>query len=131
MSEELVTLTIDGIEVSVPKGTMIVDAAKIVGIDIPVFCYHPKMHPVGMCRMCLVEVGRPAWDRAKNEPVFDEDGKPEIRFGPNLETACSTPVGEGWVVRVSSAKAIQGRKEVVEYLLTSHPLDCPICDKGG
>jgi NADH-quinone oxidoreductase subunit G len=79
MSEELVTLTIDGIEVSVPKGTMIVDAAKKVGIEIPVFCYHPKMHPVGMCRMCLVEVGRPAWDRTKNEPVLDEDGKPVIQ----------------------------------------------------
>jgi NADH-quinone oxidoreductase subunit G len=131
MSEELVTLTIDGIEVSVPKGTMIVDAAKKVGIEIPVFCYHPKMHPVGMCRMCLVEVGRPAWDRTKNEPVLDEDGKPVIQFGPNLETSCSTPVGEGWVVRVNSEKATQGRKEVVEYLLTSHPLDCPICDKGG
>ncbi len=131
MSDELVTLKIDGSEISVPKGTMIVDAAKKVGIEIPVFCYHPKLHPVGMCRMCLVEVGRPAWDRAKNEPVLDEDGKPVIQFGPNLETACSTPVGEGWVVRVNSEKAIQGRKEVIEYLLTSHPLDCPICDKGG
>ena len=60
---DLVTLTIDGIEVTVPKGTLVVDAAKRVGIDIPVFCYHPKMEPVGMCRMCLVEIGLPVRDR--------------------------------------------------------------------
>lgn len=131
MTEALVKLTIDDKEVSVPAGTLIVDAAKKVGIDIPVFCYHPKLKPVGMCRMCLVEVGRPAWDRAKNAPILDEDGQPVIQFGPNLETACTTPVGEGWVVRVESEKARLGRKQIVEYILTSHPLDCPICDKGG
>ncbi len=131
MSEELVTLTIDGNEVTVPKGTMIVDAAKKMGIDIPVFCYHPKLKPVGMCRMCLVEVGRPAWDREKNQPVRDANGELVIRFGPNLETACTTPVGDGWVVRVESGVAREGRKQIVEYLLTSHPLDCPVCDKGG
>jgi NADH-quinone oxidoreductase subunit G len=131
MTESLVTLTIDGIEVSVPEGTLIVDAAKKVGIDIPVFCYHPKLESVGMCRMCLVEIGRPARDRSTGEPVLDENGQQVINFGPNLETSCTTPVGEGWVVRVNSEKAREGRKQVVEYLLTSHPLDCPICDKGG
>jgi NADH-quinone oxidoreductase subunit G len=131
MSETSVTLTIDGMEVTVPKGTLIVDAAKKVGIDIPVFCYHPKMKPVGMCRMCLVEIGRPAKDRQTNKPVLDDHGKPVIRFGPNLETACTTPVGDGWVVRVSSGVARAGHKQIVEYLLTSHPLDCPVCDKGG
>jgi NADH-quinone oxidoreductase subunit G len=131
MSEDLVTIHIDGKEVSVPKGTLIVDAAKQVGIDIPVFCYHPKLKPVGMCRMCLVEIGRPAWDRAKNEPVLDDEGNPVIRFGPNLETACTTPVGDGWVVLVNSGRALEERKQVIEFLLTSHPLDCPICDKGG
>jgi NADH-quinone oxidoreductase subunit G len=131
MSESLVTLTIDGREVTVPKGTLIIDAAKMVGIEIPVFCYHPKLEPVGMCRMCLVEIGRPAWDRAKNEPILDQDGKPVIQFGPNLETSCTTPVGEGWVVRVNSERAIKERRQVLEFLLTSHPLDCPICDKGG
>jgi NADH-quinone oxidoreductase subunit G len=131
MSESLVTLTIDNREVTVPKGTLIIDAAKMVGIEIPVFCYHPKLEPVGMCRMCLVEIGRPAWDRAKNEPILDQDGKPVINFGPNLETSCTTPVGEGWVVRVNSERAIKERRQVVEFLLTSHPLDCPICDKGG
>ncbi len=131
MSEERVKLTIDGIEVQVPPGTLIVDAAKQAGLDIPVFCYHPKLDPVGMCRMCLVEIGRPAVDRATGKPLLDESGKPVIRFGPNLETACTTPVGEGWVVRVESEKGREGRKQILEYLLTSHPLDCPICDKGG
>lgn len=131
MSEEMVTLTIDGMSVTVEKGTLLVDAAKRVGVEIPVFCYHPKLHSVGMCRMCLVEVGRPSWDRAKGEAILDENGNPVISFNPNLETACTLRVDDGWVVNVNSEKAIQGRREVVEFLLTSHPLDCPICDKGG
>ncbi|UCF60281.1 MAG: NADH-quinone oxidoreductase subunit NuoG [Anaerolineaceae bacterium] len=131
MTKSLVALTIDGLEVTVPEGTLIVDAAKKVGIDIPVFCYHPKLHSVGMCRVCLVEIGRPARDRSTGEPILDENGQQVINFGPNLETSCTTPVGEGWVIRVNSEKAIEGRKQIIEYLLTSHPLDCPICDKGG
>jgi NADH-quinone oxidoreductase subunit G len=131
MSEALINLTIDGRQVSVPTGTLIVDAAKAAGIDIPVFCYHPKLDPVGMCRMCLVEVGRPVRDRASGEAVLDESGQPEIHFGPKLETACTAPVSEGMVVRVSSEAAVVGRKDILEYLLISHPLDCPICDKGG
>ena len=126
-----VTLTIDGNQVTVPEGTLLVDAAKRQGTDVPVFCYHPKMEPVGMCRVCLVEIGRPGRDRATGKPLLDESGNPVIQFGPNLETACTVPVGEGWQVRVASEKAIQGRNEIVEYLLTSHPLDCPVCDKGG
>lgn len=131
MSPAEVHLTIDGRPVSVPEGTLIVDAAKRAGIDIPVFCYHPKLDPVGMCRMCLVEVGRPARDRTTGEVPLDENGKPKLFYNVKLETACTTPVGEGWDVRVQSEKALAGRKEVVEFLLTSHPLDCPICDKGG
>jgi NADH-quinone oxidoreductase subunit G len=131
MSDSLVTLTIDDIEVTVPKGTNLVDAAKQVGIDIPVFCYHPSLKPVGMCRMCLVEIGRPSKDRATGEILIDEGGDPIVRFGPKLETACTTTVDEGWVVRVNSEKAIEGRQQIVEFILTSHPLDCPICDKGG
>ena len=128
---DLVTLTIDGREVSVPAGTIVVDAAKKIGIDIPVFCYHPKMEPVGMCRMCLVEIGRPMVDRATGQVVKDENGNPKIQFGPKLETACTTPVSAGMVVNGASEKVRDARKEVVEFLLTSHPLDCPICDKGG
>jgi len=127
---DMVSLTIDGQVVSVPAGTLLVNAAKKIGIDIPVFCYHPKMDPVGMCRQCLVEVGRPVMDRVTGQPVL-EDGKPRISFGPKLETACTTPVSEGMLVLTQSEKARASQKEILEFLLTSHPLDCPVCDKGG
>lgn len=130
-TKNMVSLTIDGKPVTVPEGTLIVNAAKKIGIDIPVFCYHPKMEPVGMCRQCLVEVGRPVIDRATGQAVLEADGSPKIQYGAKLETACSTPVSEGMVVIGSSAKAGAGRKDILEFLLTSHPLDCPICDKGG
>ena len=126
-----VTLTIDDRQVTVPAGTLIVDAAKKVGVDIPVFCYHPKMEPVGMCRMCLVDIGRPVRDRATGELVLEEDGSPKIQFGWKLETACTVPVSDGMVVITKSDKVQQSQQGVLEFLLTSHPLDCPICDKGG
>jgi NADH-quinone oxidoreductase subunit G len=125
-----VTLTIDGVQVTVPDGIGVVDAAKMVGIDIPVFCHHPKLEPVGMCRMCLVEIGRPVRDRATGQSVM-ENGAPKIQFLPKLETACTNKVEEGMVVVTNSRKALDGQKGTVEFLLTSHPLDCPICDKGG
>ena len=126
-----ITLTIDGTEITAPEGMLIVDAAKAAGIDIPVFCYHPKMEPVGMCRMCLVEVGRPMMDRTTGRAVLDDDGQPKLQFGPKLETACTTPISDGMVVLTKSEKAKAGQKSTVEFLLTSHPLDCPVCDKGG
>lgn len=126
-----VTLTIDNIKITVPDGSLVVDAAKLAGIDIPVFCYHPKMEPVGMCRQCLVEIGRPMIDRATGQPVLEANGSPKIQFMPKLETACTNTVSEGMVVLTSSEKAKAGQKEILELLLTSHPLDCPICDKGG
>jgi NADH-quinone oxidoreductase subunit G len=125
-----VTLTIDGKQVTAPEGTGLVDAAKMAGIDIPVFCHHPKLQPVGMCRMCLVEIGRPMRDRATGQIVM-ENGTPKIQFLPKLETACTNKVEEGMVVLTQSDKARDGQRGTVEFLLTSHPLDCPICDKGG
>ena len=125
-----VTLTIDGKQVAVQEGTSIVDAAKLAGVDIPVFCHHPKLEPVGMCRMCLVEIGRPARDRATGQVVM-ENGAPKIQFMPKLETGCTNKVEEGMVVLTQSAKANEGQKSTLEFLLTSHPLDCPVCDKGG
>jgi NADH-quinone oxidoreductase subunit G len=128
---KMVSLTIDDIKVTVPEGMLVIDAARTVGIDIPVFCYHPKLEPVGMCRMCLVDIGLPERDRATGEPVLNEDGSPKIQFGRTLQTACTTPVSEGMVVVGASDKVQKARQDVVEFLLTSHPLDCPICDKGG
>ncbi len=127
----MVTLTIDGVEVTVPEGINVVDAAKIAGQDIPVFCYHPKMDPVGMCRMCLVDVGFPMRDRATGEALLNEDGSPQIQFGRTLVTGCTQAASEGMVVVGYSEKVQKARKDVLEFFLTSHPLDCPICDKGG
>ena len=106
MSESLVKLTNEGIEVEVPEDTLLVDAAKKIGIDIPVFCYHPKLEPVGMCRMCLVEIGTPQFDREKGEIVRDENGDAVIQIWPKLATACTTPVSEGMVVDVQSDPAV-------------------------
>ena len=128
---DLVSLTIDGIEVTVPKGTLVVDAAKRVNIEIPVFCYHPKLEPVGMCRMCLVEIGRPVIDRASGEPFLNEDGTPMINYGPTLQTGCTVTVSEGMIVRTQTEVAKNAREDIVEFLLINHPLDCPVCDKGG
>ncbi|MCB9112060.1 MAG: NADH-quinone oxidoreductase subunit NuoG [Anaerolineales bacterium] len=125
-----VNLTINGKQVTAPDGLTVADAAKLAGIDIPVFCHHPKLEPVGMCRMCLVEIGRPVFDRATGQPVM-ENGQPKIQFMPKLETACTNRISEGMVVLTESEKATDGQRGTVEFLLTSHPLDCPICDKGG
>ncbi len=123
-------VTIDNKTVEVPNGTLVVEAAKQVGVDIPVFCYHPKLQPVGMCRMCLVEVGTPK--RGKDGQIeMDANGNPAIGWMPKLQTACTTVVSDGMAVRTDSAQVVDARRAVLEFLLTSHPLDCPICDKGG
>jgi NADH-quinone oxidoreductase subunit G len=105
-----VNLTIDGHKVTVPAGTLIVEAAKTVGVEIPVFCYHHKLDPVGACRLCLVDIAPGP---------------------PRPQTACTSPVAEGMVVRTQSATAVQARAEILEFELVNHPLDCPVCDKGG
>ncbi len=128
---DLVTVTIDGVEVTVPQGTLVVDAAKMIDNDIPVFCYHPKLKPVGMCRMCLVEIGVPMRDRATGEVLRNEDGSVRLNFGRGLQTACTVVVSDGMVVRTATQPVKDAREAVIEFLLTSHPLDCPICDKGG
>ena len=126
-----VNLIIDGVTVTVPAGTNIVDAARTVQNAIPVFCYHPRLDPAGMCRMCLVQVGTPQIDRATGNLVLGEDGKPVVAMMPKLQTACTTPVSEGMVVNTVSQPVQEAQKGVLEFLLTSHPLDCPVCDKGG
>ncbi|HUA12203.1 MAG TPA: NADH-quinone oxidoreductase subunit NuoG [Solirubrobacteraceae bacterium] len=105
-----ITLTIDGREVNAGEGMMLADAAKLGDIEIPVFCYEPKLgEPVGACRMCLVE----------------------IEGMPKLQTACSTAVKDGMVVYTESERVRGAQRSVVEFLLINHPLDCPVCDKGG
>jgi NADH-quinone oxidoreductase subunit G len=126
-----VKVTINGKTINVPAGTNIVDAARMVDTAVPVFCYHPKMKPVGMCRMCLVQVGTPKVDPATRQPVLNADGTPVIAMMPKLQTGCTTPVSEGMVVNTVSDDVKFAQKGVLEFLLTSHPLDCPVCDKGG
>ncbi|GIW02527.1 NADH-quinone oxidoreductase subunit NuoG [Roseiflexus sp.] len=127
-----VTLVIDGQTVTVPAGTNIVDAARSVGVAIPVFCYHPKLKPVGMCRMCLVEVWTPKIDPTTRQVVIGEDGKPVLALMMGkLQPGCVTPVSDGMEVRTTTQKVRFAQKGQLEFLLTSHPLDCPVCDKGG
>src|SRR5947209_2786183 len=105
-----VTVTINGREATVPKGLSLVEAAAEAGIGIPVFCFEPRLGAaVGACRMCLVE----------------------IEGMPKLQTACTTPVADGMVVHSRSDRAGEGQDAVLEFLLLNHPLDCPVCDKGG
>ncbi len=105
----MVRMTIDGMTVKVPKGTLVIEAARRVGVMIPHFCYHPKLKPDANCRMCLVEVEKM----------------------PKLQTACSTPVDEGMSVRTATSVVNDAHRSVLEFILANHPLDCPVCDQGG
>jgi NADH-quinone oxidoreductase subunit G len=105
----MVNLTIEGRQVSVPAGTSILEAAKVAGVLVPHYCYHPGLPVAGVCRMCLVEVEK----------------------APKLAPSCATAVAEGQVVHVHSEKSLEARKGVLEMLLINHPLDCPICDQAG
>ncbi len=127
---QTVTIFIDDKEYQVPAGQNLVDVAKWIGNDIPVFCYHPKMAPVGMCRMCLVEMGS-AFDPKEKKIVRDEAGVAQVKWQPKMQTACTNKVSEGLAIRTNTDAVTMARKNVVEFILTSHPLDCPICDKGG
>ncbi len=104
-----VRLTIDGIEITVPKGTLVIEAARRVGVMIPHFCYHPKLKPDANCRMCLVEIEKM----------------------PKLQTSCSTMATDGMSVRTATTVVNDAHKSVLEFILANHPLDCPVCDQGG
>ncbi|OUZ10629.1 NADH-quinone oxidoreductase subunit G [Aeromicrobium sp. PE09-221] len=114
---ELVTLTIDDVEVSVPKGTLVIRAAELIGTEIPRFCDHPLLEPVGACRQCLVEVPDAGNGRGMPKP----------------QASCTLEVAPGMVVKtqVTSATADKAQRGNLEFLLANHPLDCPVCDKGG
>ncbi|MCK5887584.1 MAG: (2Fe-2S)-binding protein, partial [Alcanivorax sp.] len=105
----MVNIEIDGIATTAAKGSMIIEAADCIGVDIPRFCYHPKLSIAASCRMCLVDVEK----------------------APKPMPACATPVMEGMKVFTESKRAIDAQRGVMEFLLINHPLDCPICDQGG
>ena len=106
---DLLNLTIDGKPIQAAPGTLVIDAAKHAGIEVPAFCYYEGLSLQAACRMCLVEVEKM----------------------PKLMTACTLPVAEGMVVRTETPQVAQARKSMLEFLLANHPLDCPVCDKGG
>ncbi len=106
---DLVTLTIDGKQTAAEKGTLVIEAARKIGIEIPAFCYYEGYSLQAACRMCLVEVEKM----------------------PKLQPGCTLPVAEGMVVQTDTPKVAEARKTTLEFLLTNHPLDCPVCDKGG
>jgi len=104
-----VNITVDGKKVTAPTGTLLIEACKSVGIEVPSFCYYPNLSLQGACRMCLVKVEKM----------------------PKLQTACTTVIGEGMIVSTDTPEIHQARKSMVEMLLGNHPLDCPVCDAGG
>jgi NADH-quinone oxidoreductase subunit G len=106
---QMVNLTIDGVPITVPKGTLLVEAAKLINQQIPIYCYHTKLGPAGLCRICMVE----------------------IEGMPKLQIACNTAAADGMVVRTAGERVEAARAMVLELFLVNHPLDCPICDKGG
>ena len=108
---EPVKITLDGREIEVDAGELLIEAAQKAGTYIPRFCWHSRMKPVGMCRMCLVEVEGPR--------------------GTMLTTSCTMPVNDGMVVHTASETVKKAQEGVLEFLLINHPLDCPVCDRGG
>ena len=110
-TETGVTVNLNGKEISAEKGEMLIDAAERNGVYIPRFCHHPRMKPVGMCRMCLVEV---------------DTGR-----GPGLQPSCMVPVSDGMTVETEGEVTKKAQDGILEFLLINHPLDCPVCDKGG
>src|SRR5689334_13863356 len=104
-----VTITVDGKQVTAPAGTLLIEACKAVGIEVPSFCYYPGLSLQAACRMCLVRIEKM----------------------PKLQTACTVPITDGMVVTTDSDEVRQARKSMIELLLGNHPLDCPVCDAGG
>ncbi len=129
---DLVTVNIDGKDIAVPKGTNVIEAARQLGIEIPHYCYHPKLTIAGNCRMCLIEMGMPAVDPATKAPIMDAaTGKQKINWIPRPQIGCATNASPGLHVKTSSPMAREAREGVTEFLLINHPLDCPICDQAG
>jgi NADH-quinone oxidoreductase subunit G len=129
--EDLVTITLNGLEVEVPNGINAVEAAALHGKEVPHYCYHPKLSVAGNCRMCLVEMGTPMRDRATGEAILEDDGSPKIGWVPKPVIGCATNVSAGMHLRTESQLVTECREGIMEFLLVNHPLDCPICDQAG
>jgi len=124
-------VTVNDVSMDFPQGTSVIDAIFAAGYDVPYFCSQEYMSPIGACRMCLARIGAPRKDREGNWILDEESGEPKIFYFPNMMATCTTQVMEGMVVDTLSedVKNIQGG--MVEFTLINHPLDCPVCDKGG
>jgi NADH-quinone oxidoreductase subunit G len=138
---EKIKVKVDGREIEVPKTTAdpisgkqipttMIQAAALVNVDVPHYCYHPKLPVVGNCRMCLVEYGTPALGPDR-KPILNPDGTPKIAKSPRPAIACATPISPGMEIYTNTPGVKQMREGVLEFLLINHPLDCPICDQAG
>jgi NADH-quinone oxidoreductase subunit G len=107
----MITITVDGMEMEGEKGDLLIRVAQEYGVYIPRFCWHPRMRPVGMCRMCLIQLEGPR--------------------GPMIVPACTTVINDGMVFDTQNDTVAKAQEGILEYLLINHPLDCPVCDKGG
>ena len=138
---EKIKVKVDGREIEVPKTTAdpisgkqipttMIQAAALINVDVPHYCYHPKLPVVGNCRMCLVEYGTPALGPDR-KPILNPDGTPKIAKSPRPAIACATPISPGMEIYTNTPGVKQMREGVLESLLINHPLDCPICDQAG
>jgi NADH-quinone oxidoreductase subunit G len=136
-----IKVKVDGVEVEVPKTTpdpltgkplptTMIQACTVARVDIPHYCYHPKLPVAGNCRMCLVEFGTPALGPDR-KPLLNPDGTPKIAKSPRPAIACATPISPGMEIYTKTPAVKQMREAVLEFLLINHPLDCPICDQAG
>ena len=138
---EMITVKVDGVALTAPKTmpdpmtgkpipTTMIQACALAKVDVPHYCYHPKLPVAGNCRMCLVEFGTPALGPDR-KPIINPDGTPKIAKSPRPAIACATPISPGMEIYTSTPGAKQMREAVLEFLLINHPLDCPICDQAG
>lgn len=132
MSEDLLDVQIDGVWHQFPKGTRMIEACRQAGVEVPHYCYHPKLSSPGNCRMCLVQMGMPPRPMPGQDPAEpDEDGHLPISWMPRPVIACANTIGPNMGIRTTGELTESCREGVMEFLLANHPLDCPICDQAG
>ena len=127
----LVNVQIDGVWHQFPKGTRMIEACKQVEVEVPHYCYHPKLTSPGNCRMCLVQMGMPPRPTPGSDPEVDDEGYQPINWMPRPVIACANTVSENMGIRTKGELVEKCREGVMEFLLINHPLDCPICDQAG